>query len=448
MSRTLIRFQEDEEGKVSFHLEEPRGVANGGRLVKLKSLPSDTEFLMPLPSPDVRKAGMRLRDDLLSHEAVKSVLGAWLDMADRPLQSLHLQIDTSPAEALPWESLVDTQGDFLALDANAPIARVLPPDQVQGAVKREVVFTPPLRITCVLGAWWDDGGAREQALEWGSLEAAIRSPEAQNLGVSVSVFGCDPDLKAAIETANFPPNVSVTWAPIVGNALALLKRIRDSRPHLLHLFAHGSGEEVPLLRISTVADVEAGKGGSIELNARDFRQEGDPNESVWAIALNACNSASMSSDAKNLANRLVRWGFPAVIGMREPVTTVEAREMSQHFYAAAFETLASLPISARHEVEWARFLQRVRVHIAGGSAAACNTKRWLVPLLYARTEPFTIIRGQGALSDETRRRLQGEVEQLKKERDAAMQHPLSDLLKAQMRAEFDAQIQHLEAQLV
>ena len=72
MNRTLIRFQEDDGGKVLFHLEEPRGVANGRRLVALKSLPSDDEFRMAAPNPEVHKAGMRLRDDLLSHAAVKA----------------------------------------------------------------------------------------------------------------------------------------------------------------------------------------------------------------------------------------------------------------------------------------------------------------------------------------------------------------------------------------
>jgi hypothetical protein len=445
--RTLIRFQEDANGKVFFHLEEPRGVANGRLLVALTSLPGDAEFRLDAAAPDVHKAGMRLRDDLLNHAAVKSSLQAWLDKVDRPLQSLHLEIDSLPAESLPWESLVDTQGEFLALDANAPIARVLPADR-QGDRKMEVVFVPPLRLTCVLGAWWDDGGAREQALEWESLKTAICSPDAQALGVAVTVFSCDPALRALVENAQLPPNVRATWTPIVGDAQALLKLIRDSRPHLLHLFAHGSAEEVPLLRVSTVADVEAGEEGSITLSARDLRQDGDPNESVWAIALNACDSANSSGDAKNLADRLVRWGFPAVIGMREPVKTAEARDMSQHFYSAAFETLAQLPVGARHEVEWARFLQRVRLHIAGGSAAARNSRRWLLPLLYARSEPFTVIRGQAALDDELRRQLQAKVEQLKKDRDAALQGPLSANLKMQMRGEFDAAIKALEAQLV
>lgn len=447
MNRTLIRFQEDDGGKVLFHLEEPRGVANGRRLVALKSLPSDAEFRLAAPNPEVHKAGMRLRDDLLSHAAVKASLQAWLDQVDRPLQSLHLEIDSMPADSLPWESLVDSQGLFLALDANSPIARVLTADR-QADLKKEVVFVPPLRIACVLGAWWEDGGAREQAAEWQSLEAALRSPEAQALGVEVTVFGCDAALKTTVENAALPPGVRASWHGIVGNAPTFLKAVRDTRSHLLHLFAHGSASDLPFLRISTLADVEAGEEGSIQVGARDLRQDADPDENLWAIALNACDSAVSSHDARNLAALLVRSGFPAVIGMREPVTTKEARDVSQQFYTAAFETLSKLPIGVRHEVEWARFLQRVRVQLAGGSVTARASRRWLLPLLYARSEPFAIIRGQAVLSDDLRRRLQGDLDELKKQRDAAMQLLLPDDMKVKMRADFDARIHSLEAQLV
>jgi len=305
-----------------------------------------------------------------------------------------------------------------------------------------------LRITCVLGAWWEDGGAREQKLEWDSLEAAFHTAPAQALGIDVTVFGCDTNLKAAIEGAVRPPGVSIRWQPIVGDEPTLMKAVRATRPQLLHLFAHGVAGELPYLRISSVGDVEAGQEGSIAVGARDIRQDGDPDENIWAIALNACDTATSSRDARNLAALLVRFGFPAVVGMGEPVSTAEARNMSQHFHAAAFEALAQLPIGERHEVEWAQFLQRVRTHLAGGGIAARRSKRWLLPLLYARSEPFTIIRGQAALPEDERRRLQAALDELKKQRDTAMSFQLPEDTKLKMRADFDARIHMLEAQLV
>ena len=47
-----------------------------------------------------------------------------------------------------------------------------------------------------------------------------------------------------------------------------------------------------------------------------------------------------------------------------------------------------------------------------------------------------------------RRRLQGDLDELRKQRDAAMQLLLPDDMKVKMRAEFDARIHSLEDQLV
>ncbi|MEO7404696.1 MAG: CHAT domain-containing protein, partial [Burkholderiales bacterium] len=224
--------------------------------------------------------------------------------------------------------------------------------------------------------------------------------------------------------------------------------IRELRPHMLHLFAHGTADEQAFVQVSTVANVAAGEDGSILIGARDLRQEGDPDENIWVIALNACDSAAVSGDARNLATQLVRFGFPAVIGMREPVKTSEARLVSQHFYTAAFEALQELPIAGRREVEWSLFLRRVRLHLAGSAITAQSSARWLLPILYARTEPFTIIRGNAQLPDAERIRLQAELSELKKQRDTAMQFPLSDDVKLKMKADFDAKIGQIEAQLV
>lgn len=447
MTKTVIRFQEDEGGTVHFFLESPAGIADGRKLFALKSLPNDAEFQFGAAAPAIGKAGAKLRDDLLAHTGIKASLHGWLGLANKPLHALHLQIECPGADQLPWEALVDSNGDFLALDANSPVARVLTADR-QEQSKKEVIFIPPLRIACILGAWWGAGGAKEQADEWASLAAAIATHAAGQLKLDVHVFGCDLQLKAIVEAQPVPPGVTVSWRPIVGDAPTFLKAIRELRPHMLHLFAHGTADEQAFVQVSTVANVAAGEDGSILIGARDLRQEGDPDENIWVIALNACDSAAVSRDARNLATQLVRFGFPAVIGMREPVKTSEARLVSQHFYTAAFEALQELPIAGRREVEWSLFLRRVRLHLAGSAITAQSSARWLLPILYARTEPFTIIRGNAQLPDAERIRLQAELSELKKQRDTAMQFPLSDDVKLKMKADFDAKIGQIEAQLV
>jgi CHAT domain len=446
MSKTVIRFQEDNAGNVQFYLEWPPGIAEGKRLFTLKSRAGDAEFQFGELAPEIAKAGMKLRDDLLGHAGIKVKLEAWLGMDDKAYQPLHLELESAAADRLPWEALVDGKGSFLALDKNSPVARVLSAEREEKP-KREVLFSPPLRIACVLGAWWEDGGAKEQEQEWDKLKAALTVPDAAALRIDLHVYGCDPNLKARVE-ATALPGVSVQWEPIVGNAPTLLNRIRAFRPHMLHLYAHGMADDQPYLAVSTVADAEGGEDASIQIGAREIRQEADPEQNIWVIALNSCETAAITRDARSLASQLVRFGFPAVIGMREPVKTADARVVTQHFYEAAFEALNSVPIGGRCDVEWAQFLQRVRLHLAGSTIKAQQSKSWLIPILYARTDPFAIIRGQRDLPPAERTRLQTELDILKKKREEAMQLPLSEEIKLSMKAEFDARIQGIEAQLV
>jgi hypothetical protein len=141
-------------------------------------------------------------------------------------------------------------------------------------------------------------------------------------------------------------------------------------------------------------------------------------------------------------------GFPAVIGMRETVAAQDARLVTQHFYEAVIEELKSVPIGQQLSVEWASFLLQVRLHLVGNPIDAQKTKRWLLPVLYARTDPFIIKRGKVDLPEAEVVRLKAELEVLKKKRDEAMQLPLSPGLKLDMKAEFDRQIQQIEVQIV
>lgn len=446
MSATVIRFQEDDTGNVKFYLESPPGIAEGRKLFTLTSRADDAEFQFGQPVLQIGAAGAKLRDDLLRHVGIKSELGAWLGTDDKTYRPIHLELESLAADNLPWEALVDGKGLFLALDKNCPVARVLAAER-QDKLKREVVFIPPLRIACVLGAWWEDGGAAEQQEEWASFEKALGTAAAAALQLEVCVFGCDPALKDRVN-ATTRAGVNVQWQPIVGNAADLLASIRAFKPNMLHVYAHGVADDQPFVAVSNVADVGAGEDGSILLGAKEIRQEGDPDDNVWAISLNACETAAISKQARSLASQLVRFGFPAVIGMREPVKANEARLVTQHFYEAAFEALNGVQVGEQRSVEWAEFLQRVRLHLAGNTINAKTSKRWLLPMLYARTDPFVIKRGKADLPEAETTRLKAELETVKKGRDEAMQLPLSTGLKLAMKAEFDARIKQIEVQLV
>jgi hypothetical protein len=443
MSRAVIRFQDADDGSgVWFCLQSP----GGAMLSKLSCTPNDKAFVFDDEPLLITAAGEALRDSLLVHKAISGRLDPWLKMEDKEFLSLQLQIESTTADQLPWEALVDHNNCFLALDMQSPLTRVLPADR-QDRVRREFPFAPPLRIACVLGAWWEDGGLQQQAEEWASVKAGLLAATAE-LPVVVRVYSCAPELEAQV-LADPPPNVQVEWQVINGTATNLLASIADFSAHILHLYAHGSAGDQQYLSVSTAADVAQGNAhGSILITPKDIRQVGDRDEYVWAVALNCCDSAAITIDGRHFAWQLVKFGFPAVIAMREAVKTTETRIVSRFFYESAVKAVASIPIGGRKDVEWASFLQRVRLELAGGNANAAQCKRWLIPVLYARTDPFQIFRCKPNVDENERIRLRAQREELVKQRDATLQTSMPADVKEQVRKVFDQKIVEIDAQLV
>jgi hypothetical protein len=446
MTRAVIRFQDvdDGNGSIFFCLQSP-----GAKLSPLKCRPQDKEFLFDnAPDPEIAVAGKALRDSLLCHKDISSRLGVWLGMLDKEYMSLQLQLESAAADQLPWEALVDANDSFVALDARSPLSRVLPVDSPD-RVRHEFVFVPPLRIACVLGAWWKEaGGLAEHRAEWDSLREGLAAAAAA-LPVAVHVYGCDPELEPELK-ANLPAGVTVEWSPITGNATSLLEEIGKFSPHILHLFAHCTTGDQPYLSLSTVADVAAESANpSILISPRDIRQVADRDGHVWTIALNCCDSAGRTTAGRHFAWQLIKFAFPAVIAMREPVKTTEARIVSRYFYEAALLALAQIPVGGRKEVDWAEFLQRVRLHLAGDPHSATKSKRWLIPVMYARTDPFQIIRGKPDVSETERVKLRSAREELIRQREEAMQlASIPPDLKEQLRAGFDEKIAEIDAKIV
>lgn len=442
MSRAVIRFQDADDGSgVWFCLQSP----GGAMLSKLACNPNDKEFLFDEDSM-ITAAGVVLRDSLLLHQGINGRLQTWLKTEDKEFLSLQLQLESAVADQLPWEALVDYHHCFLALDTQSPLTRVLPADR-QDRVRREFPFVPPLRIACVLGAWWDADGIAQQTEEWASIKAGLTAAACE-MPVIVRVYSCAADLEAST-LADPPPGVTVEWRTISGTAPALLGDIGEFKPHILHLFAHGATGDQQYLSISTASDAAQGNAhGSILITPKDIRQVADRDEYIWSIALNCCDSAGTTIDGRHFAWQLVKFGFPAVIAMREPIKTTETRIVSRYFYEAALKALHEIPVGGRKDVEWASFLQRVRLELAGGNAKAAQSKRWLIPVLYARTDPFQIIRCKPDVDENERIRLRAQREELIKQRDATLQTSMPNDVKEQIRGVFDQKIAELDLQLV
>ncbi|HKE96830.1 MAG TPA: hypothetical protein VKB34_21160, partial [Povalibacter sp.] len=264
MSRAVIRFQDADDGSgVWFCLQSP-----GAKLSKLACKPSDSEFAFS-DEPMVTAAGVTLRDSLLMHNGIRGRLDPWLKTEDREFLSLQLQLESTVADQLPWEALVDYNKAFLALDVQSPLTRVLPADR-QDRVRREFPFVPPLRIACVLGAWWDNDGLEQQSQEWASIKAGLAAAATADMSVTVRVYSCAAELESQV-MADPAPGVNVEWCTIAGNAPTLLADISKFSPHILHLYAHGAAGDQQYLSVSTASDVAQGKAhGSILLTPKDI----------------------------------------------------------------------------------------------------------------------------------------------------------------------------------
>lgn len=220
------------------------------------------------------------------------------------------------------------------------------------------------------------------------------------------VLVSEDDLLAAVRAANFPANLEVR-AGYVPEAPGLLQEIGGFRPHLLHFFCHGSGGSTPSLQILTRAEAVAGtpprdallEPGSLITLAGLL-------DELWLVTLNCCEGAapadaSAAREIHSFARALVERGsFPAVIGMRERIQSVDANRFCSALYRAiTLEVGHALPPDGVSVTfDWAKLLVGPRTWICqtrippNGTviAAAPGIREWTLPVIYVRPEPFKL----------------------------------------------------------
>ena len=108
--------------------------------------------------------------------------------------------------------------------------------------------------------------------------------------------------------------------------------------------------------------------------------------------------ASDTEGVRSFARDLVSAGFPAAVGMREPVTSDDASLFTQAFYGALVEKLSTdLRGGKKVEIEITAMLWEPRQalrdkHVRGldPREAAAAYREWTNPVLYVRPEPLRI----------------------------------------------------------
>jgi hypothetical protein len=384
---------------------------------------ADIELLAQprIPPKHVRKVGAMLYKALLSDKYVKGALKAAADTDAGTTTPIYIMYHQSGPEWIPWETLCTGRGTFLALEERMPVARVPTKEERSGATI-DRVFSLPAKILAVLSA--ADVPATG---EWTALYETVRD---MTYPVSMHVLISEPDLMAHIlqmpahpnvrivahatpgdgpdggvdpAPGQSPPNVLIDVAYVEPSATGLIETIRAFNPHLLHFFCHGTSRPSPELQIATRAWWKLKGTGRrrniLRLTPPQFDKLPATASDLSIVALNCCESSASTGSIESIAMSLVSSGpgFPAVIGMREPIDSAAANLFTREFYGSILgrigrflegqEDLADIDWIAAMSVPRARLAE---ARGAGGRlhASAANVKVWTLPVIYVRPEPF------------------------------------------------------------
>jgi hypothetical protein len=359
----------------------------------------------------IRAAGELLFEGLATNKDVETAFGQarLATSTDRFPVLLELRADET-IEALPWETLYMPNGGFLGLDARWSVGRRVDSRENTPA---EGVLPATLQMAVVLSCL---GISAEE--EWAQLRTAV---ERSALALQMLLFVGEPDLAESLAAEELPWVRAVRGIPASAADLRAVfaeERFHGFTPQILHFFTHGSTDGGPHLEIATPSDWEgrnAARQSSLTLDPSQVRDLTEPDTRPWMIVLNSCLGAAPVTDDRgaatiedararqreathSLARELVRGGgFPAVVGMREPIETSDATVFSSHFYPQLFEALAALPHGAPTALDWSSLLVHPRRGLAEKhgqviTLAAEERKQWTLPVLYLRGQELLITR--------------------------------------------------------
>jgi CHAT domain len=353
----------------------------------------------PLDADAMQAVGQTLYQAIVAHPDLAQSLTNALRTQPPARYPVFVEIDSiSRVETLPWEALCDLDGNFLGLDERWAIGRIVDGARTSvGAAE----FTPPLKLAVVLSCLWVPA-----ADEWQALRDNLRA--VPGLPVEVLVLTSEEDLAAAIAAT---PDLPVTVEQVPPDTAALQERVSAFDPHVLHFFCHGSAQGSPHVEVAVHSDwVIPPPYNSLFLEAAQIRDLTPRTaDRPWLLVLNCCESAA-GADRENLqslALMLVRdAALPAVVGMREPVTSSDASLFTRAFYAGLLGELSSRldgSVQPGEPFDWARYVVRARERLRDKyrmppSVAARSTQDWTLPVVYSRPEPFAVVPSAAAVA--------------------------------------------------
>ena len=385
---------------ISISLEEPD--VFGSQALPFACTANDAEFAAlrsaQLANGSIQAAGGRLYQELASHPEISEYMQTALQTAAGGRYPVFVAIATpAGAEALPWEALCSPGGEYLGLDERWALARMVGP-RAQGVPF--YTLTPPLRIAAVLSCL-----GIPAAGELAALRKAVRDAGAEHakLLVVASEEQLVIDLRAELDAGTAPEVERVEVIP--EDVASLQEMLAGFAPHVLHFFCHGSLKGSPHIAMARKSDWQtANPTPGLLAEARDFGgfTRNTDDDLPWLVVLNCCEGAGVAAepDSQSLALALALEGIaPAVVGMREPVVSSTANELSKAIYGkllADVVTRIGAAGQAPQPIDWPRLVAAARDKLAQThdgmvfSEAAASTKEWTLPVVYVRPDEFTL----------------------------------------------------------
>jgi hypothetical protein len=256
-----------------------------------------------VPDEVARTIGSRLFGALFSG-AIGNCLQRSLDQMSR--QGKHLVVrlrfpDAPELVSLPWEYLYDSQREtFLCLSDRVSVIRYMAGIDAVPALPVD----GPLHVLVMISQPSDVQNLDVHA-EWNALKNALDD----------LVTSGDVELEEC-----------------TGSLEDLVPTLRQSQPHVFHYIGHGS--------------FDGAGGGQLLFEADNGHGQARPGSDLGLllfshatlrlIVLNACDTARSTAESLfgGAAQRLLRMGAPAVVGMQYPVSDDAAVAFTREFYGA------------------------------------------------------------------------------------------------------------------
>lgn len=334
--------------------------------------------------------------------------------------------DLAPrAQELPWEMLRHSSQGFFALEGKRPLARIVEPTSGGDRKVTDPLYDPPLKVLAIISAAGIDGEN-----EWRQLYGGLKSHEAQT-PFRLHTLYAEDSVKQAIEEKNDPAVTTERLHsddPLVSRYDEMIAdEISRFQPHVLHFFCHGMPSETPELELATVMDKAAGRErGLIKLDANYFESLLKEVTCIWCVILNCCHGATRR-ESSSLARRLMEFGVPVSIGMREAVQPNDANVFCGEFYRELSNVLEKSFANNETEelIEWAMFLTEPRRKICTERVGTLNDaeqiEEWAHPVIYLKSQPFFLKLQTAGIGEEERENLLGELVTLRDSKQELLQ---------------------------